>query len=384
MKRRHLLLAGCAHCVGWSVAHASVDGTWNAPARFAKPDLSSDEGGLWAIMDREETRLRRSPFAIRDAALRDYLKSVTARLVPEHAEDVRVYPVRTPMFNASMAPNGMMQVWSGLLLRVENEAQLAAVLGHEMAHYLQRHSIETMRSVKDRSSLNVLFSMFGVVGLVGQLINVASMFGFSRDQERQADRIGLTLMRQAGYDTREAAKVWQNLHEELASAHGGDPSKQSVLFATHPTSNERMVTLRELSGNDAGGQLGESTFRERVAPLRSMLIEDELNRGQYGETIALMTRLMSKEPKEGWYAHARAEALRLRGDKDDHDRALLDFERAIDQGIAPAASYRGLGYLHRHRGQENKASEAFARYLELAPFASDAALIKTYIGEKTP
>jgi predicted Zn-dependent protease len=384
MRRRDLLLAGCAHCAGWPLAHASVEEPWQVPGRFQKPDLSSDEGGLWALMDREEARLRRSPFAIRDLALRDYLSTVTTRLVPQHAQDVRVYPVRTPMFNASMAPNGMMQVWTGLLLRVENEAQLAAVLGHEMGHYLQRHSIEAMRSLKDRSALNVFMSMFGVTGLIGQVINNASMFGFSRDQERQADRIGLTLMRGAGYDTREASKVWQNLQKELDAAHGGDPGKQSVLFATHPSSSERMETLSALSAKDAAGELGVTAFRERVAPMRSMLVEDELKRGQHGETIALMSRLMRLEPGEGWYVHAHAEALRLRGEGDDHEQALAGFQKAISKNIAPAVSYRGLGYLHRHREQHDKAKEAFARYVELAPAAGDINLIKTYLEEKTP
>lgn len=384
MRRRDLLLAGCAHCVGWSLAHAAEEGAWQVPGRLPKPDLSSDEGGLWALMDREETRLRRSPFAIRDLALRDYLTTVTTRLVPQHAQDVRVYPVRTPMFNATMAPNGMMQVWTGLLLRVENEAQLAAVLGHEMGHYLQRHSIEALRDLKDRSALNAFMSMFGVTGLIGQVINNAAMFGFSRDHERQADRIGLTLMRGAGYDTREASKVWQNLQKELEAVHGGDPSKQSVLFATHPASTERMETLSKLSAQDAAGELGAAAFRERIAPMRPMLVEDELKRGQHGETIALMTRLMQLEPGEGWYVHAHAEALRSRGEGDDHERALAGFQKAISQNIAPPVSYRGLGYLHRHREQHDKAREAFARYVELAPTAGDIPLIKTYIEEKTP
>ena len=91
---------------------------WIAPPRFTRPEVATDEGGLWAMMDREETRMRRSPFLIRDANLRDYLQGIACKLAGEHCPDVRVYPVRTPFFNASMAPNGMMQVWSGLLLRV--------------------------------------------------------------------------------------------------------------------------------------------------------------------------------------------------------------------------------------------------------------------------
>ena len=64
----------------------------------------------------------------------------------------QVHLVRTPLFNASMAPNGMMQVWTGLLLRVDDEAQLAAVLGHEFGHYLARHSTERLRDAKSRSA----------------------------------------------------------------------------------------------------------------------------------------------------------------------------------------------------------------------------------------
>lgn len=79
------------------------------------------------MMDREESRLRRSPFRLRDATLETYLSELACKLAGEHCPDMRVYPLRAPYFNASMAPNGMMQVWSGLLLRVENEAQLAAV-----------------------------------------------------------------------------------------------------------------------------------------------------------------------------------------------------------------------------------------------------------------
>ena len=74
------------------------------------------------MMDRAEAQLRRSPFVLRDEKLRAYVQDITCRLASQHCPDVRVHLVRTPYFNASMAPNGMMQVWSGLLLRVENEA----------------------------------------------------------------------------------------------------------------------------------------------------------------------------------------------------------------------------------------------------------------------
>ena len=59
MKRRRLLQLGCAHCVAFATAGAAAQEPWTRPARFARPETATDEGGLWALMDREETRLRR-------------------------------------------------------------------------------------------------------------------------------------------------------------------------------------------------------------------------------------------------------------------------------------------------------------------------------------
>ena len=174
-RRRQLLSFGCACCFsGGSLASTLAstsppDGSWTAPGRLVRPDSASDEGGLWALMDREETRTRRSPFIVREAALRAYLVELACRLAGDHCQDLRVYTVRNPWFNAMMAPNGMMQVWTGLLLRVENEAQLAAVLGHEIGHYVQRHSLARLQDAKSRSAFMALMVPLGAIGLIGQL-----------------------------------------------------------------------------------------------------------------------------------------------------------------------------------------------------------------------
>src|SRR3546814_5968134 len=80
-----------------------------------------------------------------------YLVEFMQRLSRHFSSDMRVYLMRTPYFNASMAPNGMMTVWSGLLLRVNDEAQLAAILGHEMGHYMQRHTLARMRDMRSKA-----------------------------------------------------------------------------------------------------------------------------------------------------------------------------------------------------------------------------------------
>jgi predicted Zn-dependent protease len=396
MKRRDWLVAGCARCAALATGLAGLAGStaraattrdaelpddWKPPARFAKPDLASDEGGLWALMEREETRMRRSPFLMRDVELRDYLQGIACKLAGEHCPDVRTYPMRVPYFNASMAPNGMMQVWSGLLLRVDNEAQLAAVMGHETGHYLRRHALDQLHDVQARSAFATFMAMFGAIGLVGQMAAIAGGFGFSRDQERQADRIGLTLMRNAGYDPRQAAAVWENLLAELASSSHEDPAKRNPLFATHPPSEERSATLKRLSEDAGGGFVGEAEYAARIRPMRYGLLEDELKRGQPAETLNLLDRMIKREADQAELWYFRGETRRLRGVDGDNDAALADLNRAVALGGEPPQVYRALGFVQQKLQHGEDARAAFTRYLERAPDAPDAALIRQYLTE---
>jgi predicted Zn-dependent protease len=381
MKRRRFLATGCVACASLSPLLARAQAQWQMPARMVRPDVASDEGGLWAMMDREEGKLRRSPFALSDGTLREYVQSIVCRLAGEHCADVRVHVVRNRAFNASMAPNGMMQVWSGLLLRVDNEAQLAAVLGHEIGHYVERHGVEQLRDVKARSAFGQFLGLFGLVGVVGQVALIAGRFAYSRDQERQADRIGLELMSRSGYAPSEAAKIWENLLLEAKANPEGDPRKSSPLFATHPAIEERMEVLRQLASSLPAGTTNDSPWLERLAPFRHEWLNEEIKRGQFEESVALLTRLIARSPSEADYAWARAEVYRLRGKESDLDPASEDYQAAIALGNAPPEAYRGLGLIYRRRNQTAEAKATLARYLELAPEASDAAMIKSYVEE---
>ena len=379
MNRRRFLAGSCACCAGLAPGLGLAQSDWIAPSRFARPDNGSDEGGLWAMMDREETRLRRSPFVVRDAQFQAYIQDIACRLGGDHCPDIRVHIVRTPFFNASMAPNGMMQVWTGLLLRVENEAQLAAVLGHEIGHYMARHSVERLRDVKSRSAFGQFFGLLGVAGAVGQIGLLASMMAYSRDHERDADRIGLVLMHKAGYSPVEAAKVWQNLQLELQARPDG--SARNPLFATHPAPEDRQQELATLAASYQGGSNNEAEWQKRVRPfLRDWLIE-EVKRGQHEETLALLTRLVERIPSRPEYLVARAETYRLRGKDDDLDKALGDYKTALAIEGVPAEAYRGLGMIQRQREQSAEARTNLLRYLELAPEAPDAAMIRSYVEE---
>jgi predicted Zn-dependent protease len=361
---RRSFLLGCGGC--------SV-----LPPRFARPELESEEGGLWAYMDREERRLQRSPFLIWNEDLNTYIGAIACRLAGAHCPDLRVYLVRTPQFNASMAPNGMMQVWSGLLLRMANEAQLAAIIGHEIGHYLARHGLDRLREAKSRTAAGQLLSIAlsvgavlgGAVNSLAQVALTAGGLAYGREQEREADRIGVELMARAGYAPIEAARVWSQLLEE-AKAEGS--VERSVLFATHPPAEEREQLLVEAAAPTSGGRVAADTYRQMLAPHRTAFLRDEILRGRYGETLVLLERM----PQDGEVLFYKGEAHRMRENFKD---AIAAYGAAEGLEDAPAELYRSFGLLLLRLGEHAEAGKKLARYLELKPNAPDAELVRAYL-----
>lgn len=384
--RRGFLRSACRHCLGLG-AFAGLPllaqdlSAIKVPPRFARPAADTDEGGLWGLMDREELRLKRSPLTIQDKPLKDYLTELVCRLSEGHCPDIRVHAVRVPHFNAMMAPNGMMLVWSGLLLRVENEAQLVAIVGHELGHYLERHQVEQLRAAKDRAVLSTMVGMIGGVGgFLGQMGLMANMFAFSREHEARADRMGMRLMRHAGYDGREAAAVWDNLLAELRVTGGKEAGRRGDLFETHPATAGRRDELLQLAG-DAGGDLGLERYRKVIAPLRFGWLQDEVKRGQYEESLILFGRMLGKDPQDAEVLYARGEVFRLRDEGGDVEKALVDLAAASRLPKPPAEAFRSLGLVHKQRNDKPAAARAFEAYLAQAPQAPDAALVRSYLAE---
>jgi predicted Zn-dependent protease len=371
---------GLAALAAWP-AFAGDLSAIKVPPRFTRPAANTDEGGRWGMMDREEKRVRRSPLTIQDKALNAYLTGLVCRLAEGHCPDIRVYAVRVPHFNAMMAPNGMMLVWSGLLLRVDNEAQLAAVLGHELGHYMERHTVEQLRAQKDTAVLSTMVGMVGGVGTyIGQMGLAANMSAFSREHESRADRMGMRLLREAGYDGREAATVWDNLLAEMRVTGGKEAGQRGDMFETHPTTAGRRDELLQLAG-DGGGLVGADRLRNAIAPLRFGWLQDEVKRGQYEESLVLFGRMLQKNPKDAEVLYARGEVLRLRDEAGDGDKALADLEAASRLPDAPALAFRSLGLIHRHRNEATAAVPAFEAYLAQAPDAPDAAMVRGYLAE---
>jgi hypothetical protein len=383
MERRGFLQA-CG-CCGLAAAATPFLDASDLPPRLHRPDVATDEGGLWALLDREEERLKHSPFLVRDPELNAYVHQLACRLAQGHCPDLRTYIVRSPYFNANMAANGMMQIWSGLLLRTQNEAQLAAVIGHEIGHYVYRHSLERLRDAKSRSAFAHFIGLIPVAGTLAAIGALAGGFAYSREHERLADNIGLDLMTTAGYPPLEAAAIWAHLLEEVAAEKdwSGDAGKRSLLFATHPPAKERQDNLANQAKalDKAGLDPGVGPMRRAISHLRGAWLEDELKRRKYGESLALLSRLCAADAQDGEAAYFLGELYRMRNEEGDAGRALATCQKAAALPGVPPEVHRSLGMLHQKAGRLPEMREAYTRYLQANPAAEDADMIRSYLDE---
>jgi beta-barrel assembly-enhancing protease len=346
-----------------------------------KPDSeSTDESGLWYQFDKLEKVLVASPDRVTDPVLQSYLEGLSCKLAPDICKDMRIYIVRDSSFNASMAPNGLMLVHTGLLLRTENEAQLAAVIGHEIGHYRKRHSLENWRKAKN---VGGFLNSFGVVaggsaaGVVALLGAYASLTAFSRDQEREADLIGFDSVKQAGLDVNGPWKLWEFVHEETKHYPKG---LFSQMFASHPADTERKTNLRKLAGT-GGGDPGLDRYQAATQKWFLTWVEDELSLRAYTQTEVLLKRLASTASKNdpASVQFALGELYRKRLLPGDLQRALDAYQKASKYDTVPNVCFRNLGLTLNKLNRPVEAKKAFAEYLKREPEAEDAAMIRSYL-----
>ena len=351
-----------------------------------KPAVNSDEAGLWHIMDKSEQDLKTSGKLITDPHLSIYMREVVCRLASDICNDVRIYLVRIPYFNASMSANGVMQIWSGLLLRAGNEAQLAYILGHEIAHYRYKHSLQLFRQAKNTANILAPFQLVtiaGGVGYVGSLAEIGALgtlMKFSRDHEREADEGGFGMVIAAGYNPHEAAKVWEGLQQEKDAL---DEDAPSLFLSTHPSSTERIGRLKQsaiaATKPEAGWYTGTARYNEVVEPLRFQLLRDELRLRQFPATQILLDRSAGSGRSVAEIKFFQAELYSARGDKDDISKAEAAYLECLKYPDAPPEAYRELGMIYMKSGRGQQAVPLFNAYIEQQPDAFDRSMVKAYI-----
>lgn len=393
---RRSMLGGMCSCSAMALAGCVTSGPKENISAGYKPQSNSLEGGLWQVVDQLEQDLRHSPLRITEPGLNTYLTNIACNLAGDNCADLRVYVVETPHFNASMAPNGMMQIWSGLLLRCRNEAELAAVVGHEIGHYIRRHSLQQLENLSNQAAFAafagvILTGMSGVnmTGLT-QAIALANVFAFSREQETEADQVGLDLMTRAGYAPIAASQIWQGLVEEMdaglsAEEREEERSKRDVWTATHPTPDARIRALRtRAASKGASGQIfAEERYLNAMRQHRDNFMEAELRLQRYDRTLVLINRLREAYPRDPQIRFYRGEVHRRRNDTSDERRAMQAYGEALEIDQAHAGSWRGMGIIHRRANRTQKAREAFRNYLQFEPDASDRLMIQSYLGAQS-
>ena len=386
---------------------------------------ASDERRLWDQAKEEERKLRDKVPLYQDPILEDYLNQVARRLQPPEIEGqslirIRVTSIKDPTLNAFTFPTGAIYVHTGLLARLENEAQLAVVLGHEMTHATHRHALEFERSARNKAigfsiaavaasilvaekagekaqegdwqSAYVIEQVANiVVGLGLQLAFMASVNGFGRELERQADEVGLERVVAAGYDPRQSPRVFEILKDD----HGDDRKMEVFFFGSHPRLDERISDMNSLLSTRYGGVASEgrtTDTREFRMRMRVLVRDDSVENirlGRLGNAETEIERVLDLTPNDpvahyltGQIAEKRMAETKDRaaGDR-ELDRALQAYDRAMQLDAHYADPYRAIGILRLKNGDKDKARTAFERYLELRPDAPDAQQVKDYLLE---
>jgi predicted Zn-dependent protease len=391
---------GCACC-------ASVAGI--AEARIRPADMKplvgpgyrptdKDEQGMWQQYQRVEEEIAGSNLVVRDPALAAYLGGVAERVGGPAARDLRIYLAHIPEFNAFMAPTGFMVVFSGLLLRMRDEAQLAGVVAHEAGHFLRRHQIRMWRDLKRKTAALNFLGMaaglgYGATGIyAGELVRlvqmggILSIFAYSRELEAEADAMGLKQIAATGYDPAAMPETWQQLIEEIeasARMRRKRPKRGYSLLATHPAPATRMADLRASAREVAtpqGTERGRDRYLKALGGHRRTFLDDQVKLNDPGASLYILRNLA----RDGWNGLLRfyeGEVWRLRGQPGDGALAGRSYASAIAYPDAPAEAWRAHGYQLLKEGRREEGLAALRRYLALAPRAPDAAMVRHSLGD---
>jgi predicted Zn-dependent protease len=356
--------------------------------------VDQDEKGLWQYMERVEEEVAGSNLLIKDPRLTGYLGDLIGQVGGPAARDMRIYLARIPEFNAIMFPTGFAVVFSGLLLRMRNEAQLAGVIAHESAHFLRKHQLRLWRDMRRKTDIFSFLAMgAGVAGgaagvYAGDLVQLAqfgtilSLLKYNPTMEAEADAMGVRLLAEAGYDPTGMSETWQQLIAELdlsAKYRRKRRERDFSLFSSHPVPETRMADLRVSAAEAKVRGRTYDAYRERylsnLASIRPTLLDDQVKLNDPGASQYVVETLA----RDGWNGLLRfheGEIWRLRNRKGDDVRAAQGYAAAILYPDAPADAWRWHGIMLMKQGRAVEARAAFARYLQMAPDAPDAPFVR--------
>jgi len=357
-----------------------------------KEDLLSneDEKIIWRRSLEEEKALNAKVLILQDKKLEDYLDQVIRKLQPEKLPpgmSFKVIVVKDPYLNAFAFPNGIIYVHTGLLARMDNEAQLAALLAHEMAHCTQRHTLRAFRSMKDKPAFMVsvqqtlarLSMIQDVVKFLGLTGAMAAVTGYTRELESEADIVGLDYMVSAGYDSYEALRLFDHLKSEIEHEQITEP----FFFGTHPNVQARIDTIMGLLEtkyrDKRGGIKNAELFLSKVNPAILENARLDLRIGRFDIAQSGVEKYLRITKNDARAYHLLGEIFRQRGEEHEYGKAMAYYQKAILIDSSYAEPHKAIGLIHFKAGHRALAKKFFESCLLLDPDTPDKAYIQGYI-----
>lgn len=313
-----------------------------------------------------------------DPGVAEYVASVGERLaaVSDRALPYEFVVVNDGTPNAWALPGGKIGIHRGLLVELENEAELAAVLGHEVVHAAAKHSANQIQR-------NLLFGLTGmgvavatadsehartIVGVTQVGLGLASR-KYGRDDERESDYYGMKYMYAAGYDTSAAVTLQEKF---VALSEGRQSGWLQGLLASHPPSPERVANNRAaLAEFPPGGEVGAARYRAQIATMledrRAYELADEARKTNGQDTasaLRLIDQAIGQQPREALFHGIRGDILATLG---RHGEAIRAYDAAIERDPDYYGHYLGRGLSRETLGQRRLAQGDLARGNSVLP-----------------
>ncbi len=317
-----------------------------------------------------------------DPVLSRYVQSVGDRLarVSDRKLPYEFKIVNDSTPNAWALPGGKIAVHRGLLLELQSEAELAAVLSHEIVHAAARHSAQSMergifiQGAVLAAGVALSDSDYQGMGMAGA--GVASSLlktRYGRDAEREADHYGIRYMVRAGYDPQAAVSLQETF---VRLAKGEQSGWLKGLFASHPPSQERVDNNRRLVAGmqSRGGEIGRKRYQQKIARLKRAKPAYEaydkglvaLKKKQLGKALKLANLAVKTEPDEALFYELRADVRERQGRK---RAALKDYDRALTHNPGYFRPQLKRGLLRQRLGDRDGAERDLQQSIQILPTA---------------
>lgn len=356
---------------------------------------TEEEQSIWDFGRAHQQEIRKNGEAMNDAALESYLEGIVYRLMGGMVQtiglEVDVIAYKDTSVNAWVYPDGTVAVHTGMLAAMQNEAQLAAILAHEISHYLNRHAFIQIKSKQKNSLLGkglgvlataVVASKTGAVdtGLIekGQIFTDLVTSGYSRKLEIAADKQGMGLYLTAGYPADQALPGF----ETLRIPEDDKGLNAAKIWSSHPDIDSRLKNIKKhikKAGDTQPSYTPDSVvYYQKTLP--GILVNSQLlvNQQEY-QAAASSLELVSQHVNDAATHFLLGEAYRKQSPEGNYDKREASYLKAIQTQASLVEAHKELGLLYRQQGKLDLAQGSLEQYLRLQPTNLEAPIVRWYL-----